>query len=75
MWIFLTLATVRQAVARGNRGLQFLNLMMMKRMVNDDEDEGNKEDGYDDDESSGLPQMVMRDVDIFLDSQEQFHPR
>ena len=30
---------------------------------------------YDDDESSGLPQMVMRDVDIFLDSQEQFHPR
>ena len=72
MWIFLTLATVRQAVARGNRGLQFLNLMMMKRMVDDGD---NKEDGYDDDESSGLPQMVMRDVDIFLDSQEQFHPR
>ena len=49
--------------------------MMMKRMVNDDEDGDDKEDGYDDDESSGLPQMVMRDVDIFLDSQEQFHPR
>ena len=42
MWIFLTLATVRQAVARGNRGLQFLNLMMMKRMVDDDEDGDNK---------------------------------